>query len=75
MLFRLALRDAVAKWDVQHRIGDVFVASFSKAVVLNVYSDFINNFSFAMDLARSEAKKKPALAEFFRVNILFIIWF
>ncbi|XP_066901721.1 rho guanine nucleotide exchange factor 10 [Halyomorpha halys] len=68
MLFRLALRDAVAKWDVQHRIGDVFVASFSKAVVLNVYSDFINNFSFAMDLARSEAKKKPALAEFFRIR-------
>ncbi|CAA9996465.1 unnamed protein product [Nesidiocoris tenuis] len=67
-LFRIALTDAVANWDREHRIGDVFVASFSKAVVLDIYSDFINNFSVAMDLARSESKKKPALAEFFKVR-------
>ena len=29
----------------EEKIGDVFVASFSKSVVLEVYSDFINNFS------------------------------
>lgn len=69
-LFRIALTDAVANWDREHRIGDVFVASFSKAVVLDIYSDFINNFSVAMDLARSETKKKPALAEFFKVSII-----
>uniref|UniRef100_A0A146LF55 Rho guanine nucleotide exchange factor 10 n=3 Tax=Lygus hesperus TaxID=30085 RepID=A0A146LF55_LYGHE len=67
-LFRIALTDAVANWDREHRIGDVFVASFSKAVVLDIYSDFINNFSVAMDLARTETKKKPALAEFFKAR-------
>ncbi|XP_073969841.1 rho guanine nucleotide exchange factor 10-like isoform X3 [Rhodnius prolixus] len=67
-LFRIVLAQAVANWDQEHRIGDVFVASFSKAVVLDIYSDFINNFSVAMDLARSESKKKPALAEFLKAR-------
>ncbi|XP_065214377.1 rho guanine nucleotide exchange factor 10-like isoform X3 [Planococcus citri] len=65
-LFRIALAEAVNNWDSEHRIGDVFVASFSKAIVLDIYSEFINNFSVAMDLARCESKKKAALAEFFK---------
>ncbi|XP_039297113.1 rho guanine nucleotide exchange factor 10-like [Nilaparvata lugens] len=36
-LFRIALAEAVANWDRDHRIGDVFVASFSKAIVLDIY--------------------------------------
>lgn len=72
-LFRIVLAQAVANWDQEHRIGDVFVASFSKAVVLDIYSDFINNFSVAMDLARSESKKKPALAEFLKVKLIFLL--
>lgn len=67
-LFRIALAEAVNNWDSEHRIGDVFVASFSKAIVLDIYSEFINNFSVAMDLARCESKKKAALAEFFKVR-------
>ncbi|XP_054286494.1 rho guanine nucleotide exchange factor 10-like isoform X2 [Macrosteles quadrilineatus] len=67
-LFRIALAEAVANWDRDHRIGDVFVASFSKAIVLDIYSGFINNFSVAMELARSETKRKPALAEFFKAR-------
>ena len=67
-LFRIALSEAVSNWDREHRIGDVFVASFSKAIVLDIYSEFINNFSVAMDLARCESKKKAALADFFKVN-------
>lgn len=50
----------------------MFVASFSKAIVLEIYSGFINNFSVAMDLAKMEAKRKSALADFFKVNFLFI---
>jgi hypothetical protein len=46
----------------------VFVASFSKAIVLDIYSGFINNFSVAMDLAKMEAKRKSALADFLKVN-------
>lgn len=55
-------------WDKEEKIGDVFVASFSKAIVLDIYSGFINNFSVAMDLAKMEAKRKSALADFFKVN-------
>lgn len=75
-LFRIALAEAVANWDRDHRIGDVFVASFSKAIVLDIYSGFINNFLNAMELAKTETKRKASLAEFFKVsifNFLYII--
>lgn len=55
-------------WDQDERLGDVFVGTFSKPVVLDIYSGFINNFSAAMDLARMEAKRKSALADFFKVK-------
>lgn len=48
--------------------GEVFLSAFSKAVVLDVYSDFINNFSVAMELAKMESKRKSALADFFKVK-------
>jgi Rho guanine nucleotide exchange factor 10 len=49
-------------------LGEVFLSAFSKAVVLDVYSDFINNFSVAMELAKMESKRKSALADFFKVK-------
>ncbi|XP_066993749.2 rho guanine nucleotide exchange factor 10-like protein [Anabrus simplex] len=67
-LFRIALAESVRNWDRDEKIGDVFVASFSKAIVLEIYSDFINNFSVAMDLAKMEAKRKSALADFLKVK-------
>ena len=51
------------------KIGDVFVACFSKSVVLEIYADFINNFSEAMDLAKLESKRKSAFSDFLKVNI------
>lgn len=74
-LFRIALAEAVANWDRDHRIGDVFVTSFSKAIVLDIYSGFINNFLNAMELAKTETKRKASLAEFFKVSIsiLFLV--
>ena len=45
------------------------MASFSKSVVLEVYSDFINNFTEAMDLAKCESKRKSAFAEFLKVEL------
>ncbi|XP_051175779.1 rho guanine nucleotide exchange factor 10-like isoform X2 [Leptopilina boulardi] len=67
-LFRIALAECVRSWDKDEKLGDVFVASFSKAIVLDIYSDFINNFSVAMDLAKQESKRKTALADFFKVK-------
>merc|ERR1719219_2598431 len=66
--FRIALSEAVKNWDEDEKIGDVFVASFSKSVVLEVYSDFINNFSEAMELAKCESKRKSAFADFLKVK-------
>lgn len=66
-LFRIALAECVRSWDKDEKLGDVFVASFSKAIVLDIYSGFINNFSVAMDLAKQESKRKTALADFFKV--------
>ncbi len=68
LLFRIALAEAAKNWDAEEKIGDVFVASFSKAVVLEIYSDFINNFSQAMDCAKQEAKRKSAMADFLKVK-------
>lgn len=67
-LFRIALMDAVRNWDTEERIGDVFMAAFSKPVVLDIYSGFINNFSVAMELAKQETKRKSAMADFFRLQ-------
>jgi Rho guanine nucleotide exchange factor 10 len=67
-LFRIALAESVRNWDRDEKIGDVFVASFSKAIVLDIYSGFINNFSVAMDLAKMEAKRKSAFADFLKVK-------
>ena len=41
---------------------------FSKSKVLEVYSDFINNFNQAMELAKSESKRKSAFADFLKVK-------
>lgn len=67
-MFRIALAECIKNWDAEEKIGDVFIASFSKAVVLDIYSGFINNFSIAMDLAKMEAKRKSALADFLKVS-------
>lgn len=55
-------------WDTEERLGDVFMAAFSKPVVLEIYSGFINNFSVAMELAKMETKRKSAMADFFRLQ-------
>ncbi|XP_043239320.1 rho guanine nucleotide exchange factor 10-like isoform X5 [Amphibalanus amphitrite] len=67
-LFRIALAEAVKQWDAEERIGDVFVASFSKAIVLDIYSDFINNFSVSMETIKHEAKRKSTFADFLKMR-------
>lgn len=67
-LFHIALLDCVRNWDKEERMGDVFMAAFSKPVVLDIYSGFINNFSVAMELAKMETKRKSALSDFFKLQ-------
>ena len=40
---------------------------FSKAIVFEVYSSFLNNFSLAMQRAKKNARTKQAFAEFLKV--------
>ena len=70
---RIELADVASKWDQDERIGDAFVASFSKSMVLEAYSDFINNFTDAMEVAKTESKRKSAFADFLKVKIAIFI--
>ncbi|XP_048417591.1 rho guanine nucleotide exchange factor 10-like protein isoform X3 [Stegostoma tigrinum] len=65
-MFQIALSSRVAEWDVSEKIGDLFVASFSKSMVLDVYSDYVNNFTNAMALIKKACLTKPAFLEFLK---------
>ncbi|KAI4804796.1 hypothetical protein KUCAC02_026411 [Chaenocephalus aceratus] len=65
-LFQIALASRVAEWDSLEMIGDVFVASFSKSMVLDAYCEFVNNFSTAMAVVRKTCAAKPGFLEFLK---------
>ncbi|XP_028995595.1 rho guanine nucleotide exchange factor 10 isoform X2 [Betta splendens] len=65
-LFHIALASRVAEWDILEMIGDVFVASFSKSMVLDAYSEYVNNFSTAMGVVRKTCAAKPGFLEFLK---------
>ncbi|XP_054469736.1 rho guanine nucleotide exchange factor 10 isoform X2 [Anoplopoma fimbria] len=65
-LFQIALASRVAEWDGLEMIGDVFVASFSKSMVLDAYSEYVNNFSTAMTVVRKTCAAKPGFLEFLK---------
>ncbi|XP_055017158.1 rho guanine nucleotide exchange factor 10, partial [Boleophthalmus pectinirostris] len=65
-LFHIALASRVAEWDSLEMIGDVFVASFSKSMVLDAYSEYVNNFSTAMAVVRKTCTAKPGFLEFLK---------
>lgn len=69
-IFGIALSQCVREWDEKEQIGDVFIASFSKSMVLDIYSDFINNFTNAMETARKATKSKSAFAQFLQEKSL-----
>nr|XP_060614765.1 rho guanine nucleotide exchange factor 10-like protein isoform X4 [Anolis sagrei ordinatus] len=65
-MFQIALSSRVAEWDTAEKIGDLFVASFSKSMVLDVYSEYVNNFTGAMSLIKKACLTKPAFLEFLK---------
>ncbi|XP_054978135.1 rho guanine nucleotide exchange factor 10 isoform X1 [Sorex araneus] len=65
-LFQIALASRVAEWDSVEMIGDVFVASFSKSMVLDAYSEYVNNFSSAVAILKKTCATKPAFLEFLK---------
>ncbi|XP_073172438.1 rho guanine nucleotide exchange factor 10-like protein isoform X6 [Lepidochelys kempii] len=65
-MFQIALFSRVAEWDTTEKIGDLFVASFSKSMVLDVYSDYVNNFTNAMSVIKKACLTKPMFLEFLK---------
>ncbi|XP_053365606.1 rho guanine nucleotide exchange factor 10 isoform X1 [Clarias gariepinus] len=65
-MFQIALASRVADWDQLQTIGDVFVASFSKSMVLDAYSEYVNNFSTAMAVVRKACMSKPCFLDFLK---------
>uniref|UniRef100_H2MS55 Rho guanine nucleotide exchange factor 10 n=1 Tax=Oryzias latipes TaxID=8090 RepID=H2MS55_ORYLA len=65
-LFQIALASRVAEWDGLEMIGDVFVASFCKSMVLDAYSEYVNNFSTAMAVVRKTCISKPGFLDFLK---------
>ncbi|KAG8517566.1 Rho guanine nucleotide exchange factor 10, partial [Galemys pyrenaicus] len=65
-LFQMALASRVAEWDSVETIGDVFVASFSKSMVLDAYSEYVNNFGSAVAVLKRTCAAKPAFLEFLK---------
>uniref|UniRef100_H3CC92 Rho guanine nucleotide exchange factor 10 like n=1 Tax=Tetraodon nigroviridis TaxID=99883 RepID=H3CC92_TETNG len=65
-MFQIALASRVAEWDSSEKIGDLFVASFSKTMVFNVYSDYINNFTHSMALIKKACTSNAAFLDFLK---------
>lgn len=63
-IFSIALNLCVQQWDEREQIGEVFVSSFGRGMVLDLYSEFINNFTHAMETVRKASKAKNAFAQF-----------
>lgn len=63
-LFQIALAAIVDDWDSHEEIGNTFVACFSKSMVLECYSKYINNFTTAMELVRRNRRQKPQFESF-----------
>ncbi|XP_069707645.1 rho guanine nucleotide exchange factor 10 isoform X3 [Phaenicophaeus curvirostris] len=65
-MFQIALASRVSEWDSIEMIGDVFVASFSKSMVLDAYSEYVNNFSTAVGILKKTCATKPAFLDFLK---------
>ncbi|XP_028906767.1 rho guanine nucleotide exchange factor 10 isoform X1 [Ornithorhynchus anatinus] len=65
-MFQIALASRVSEWDAVEMIGDVFVASFSKSMVLDAYSEYVNNFSTAVGILKKTCATKPHFLDFLK---------
>ncbi|XP_063410363.1 rho guanine nucleotide exchange factor 10-like protein [Mytilus trossulus] len=63
-MFQIELADKVKNWDKEEEIGTCFIGFFSREMVIELYSGYVNNFSSAMEELKSLQNTKPALANF-----------
>lgn len=58
------VRHCVQTWHAQQKVGDLLLQSFSKDVLVNIYSAYIDNFLNAKDAVRVAKEAKPAFLKF-----------
>ncbi|EDW38056.1 GL12238 [Drosophila persimilis] len=58
------LKHRLDDWDVQQKVGDAFMDTFSKLEVLEVYTSFVNNCNRAKNAIRSMKHQRPSFAKF-----------
>nr|XP_055029585.1 LOW QUALITY PROTEIN: rho guanine nucleotide exchange factor 17-like [Misgurnus anguillicaudatus] len=56
--------DCVNQWHDKQIVGDLLVQSFSKEILANIYSAYIDNFMNAKDAVRIAKESKPAFLKF-----------
>ncbi|GBP22090.1 Rho guanine nucleotide exchange factor 17 [Eumeta japonica] len=58
------LRRRLEQWDLQQKVGDVFLDVFKKPTVMDTYMSFINNLKKAKETVKMAAASRPAFARF-----------
>ncbi|XP_047609995.1 rho guanine nucleotide exchange factor 17 isoform X2 [Phacochoerus africanus] len=58
------VRHCVQTWHAQQKVGDLLVQSFSKDVLVSIYSAYIDNFLNAKDAVRVAKEARPAFLKF-----------
>ncbi|CAK1593718.1 unnamed protein product [Parnassius mnemosyne] len=63
-VFLEQLRRRLEQWDLQQKVGDVFLDVFTKPAVMDTYMSFINNLKKAKETIKTAAASRPAFAKF-----------
>ncbi|XP_031817323.1 rho guanine nucleotide exchange factor 17 isoform X2 [Sarcophilus harrisii] len=58
------VQNRVQEWHTRQKVGDLLVQSFSKDILVNIYSAYIDNFLNAKDAVRIAKEARPAFLKF-----------
>ncbi|CAG9816492.1 unnamed protein product, partial [Phaedon cochleariae] len=62
--FLAELKKRLEQWGEKQKIGDVILDMFSKAVVIDSYTNYVNNWRRARDIWKNAQQTKPAFSKF-----------
>ncbi|KAH9514114.1 Rho guanine nucleotide exchange factor 10 [Bulinus truncatus] len=65
-MFQIELSEIARNWDEDEKIGDTFTASFSKSMLVDSYSMYVNNFAASMEEIRTLRRHKASFDEFLK---------
>ncbi|XP_053961835.1 uncharacterized protein LOC128865531 isoform X2 [Anastrepha ludens] len=66
--FHAELKSRWDGWDANQKVGDVFLETFSKLEVLEVYTSFVNNCNRAKNAIRTTKHQRPSFAKFLEMT-------